>query len=137
MRTPSGGTWIREGGEGEPVNFLDPHVVKRVVGRFGSNWTRRREVRYALRLHTSYLLLQLCACIHVCILVSILQYTILSLTLIAVAKFLYLSLSFLLVATNPKDIRRKKALANPFTTTHEGKLLITEEGDKGQTLEQG
>lgn len=110
------------------MNFLDPHVVKRVVGRFGSNWTGRREVRYALRLHTSYLLLQLCACIHV---------TILPLTLIAVAKFLYLSLSFLLVATNPKDIRRKKALGNPFTTTHEGKLLITEEGDKGQTLEQG
>ena len=32
----TGGTWIREGGEEEPVNFLDPHVVKRVVGRFGS-----------------------------------------------------------------------------------------------------
>ena len=45
--------------------------------------------------------------------------------------------SFMLVATDPKNIRRKKALANPFTTTHEGKLLITEEGDKGLTLEQG
>ena len=56
------------------------------------------------------------------------------LTPIAAAKFLCPSL---LVATNPKDIRWKKALGNPFTTTHEGKLLITEEGDKGQTLEQG
>ena len=36
VRTTSGGTWIREGGEEEPVNFLDPHVVKRVIGRFGS-----------------------------------------------------------------------------------------------------
>ena len=45
--------------------------------------------------------------------------------------------SFMLVATDPKNIRQKKALANPFTTTHEGKLLITEEGDKDLTLEQG
>ena len=46
-------------------------------------------------------------------------------------------ISSLLVATNPKNIGQKKALASPFTTTHEGKLLITEEGEKGLILEQG
>ena len=56
---------------------------------------------------------------------------------LAVTKFFYPPLSSLLVATDPKNIRQKKAMANPFTTTHEGKLLITEEGDKGLTLEQG
>ena len=78
-------------------------------------------------------------CLYTCLYnFSTLQYTVLPLnSYIAVAKLLYPSLSFLLVATDPKDIRRKKALANPFMTTHEGKLLITEEGDKRQTLEQG
>ena len=38
-KTP-GGTWIREGDGDEPVNFLDPQVVKRVVGGFGLAHTR-------------------------------------------------------------------------------------------------
>lgn len=33
-RRAQGGTWIKEGGEEEPVNFLDPAIVKRVVGQF-------------------------------------------------------------------------------------------------------
>ena len=32
------GTWIKEGGEEEPVNFLDPNIVKRVVGQFAELW---------------------------------------------------------------------------------------------------
>ena len=34
-RTKGPKAWIREGTEEEPVDFLDPGVVQRVVGKFG------------------------------------------------------------------------------------------------------
>ena len=39
-RRVQGGTWLKEGGEEEPVNFLDPTIVKRVVGQFFSRTWR-------------------------------------------------------------------------------------------------